>query len=335
MKMNDRQYGILTGVFIGILAVMGSAFLLAATGQKINYGLILPSIQMYNADHSPAYSAIIDDVRTTAGSGTDSQLYTAQATEELVRDTMAVFPGTTNITTIGTISTGTLPWANLSKTSSSLADLATKSAGALDSGNLDINRMPASGTWAPSGDIKVDTTTSADSPALWIDFTAHSIRAHGGVRLPRVPSSADVNTLDAYEEGTFTPTLTCASPGSLSVSYYVATGHYTRVGNRIDFNLYMVWDMTIGTATGVVQVAGLPAAAATSSNRGWSICAVRNDAGITTLQAATRWVQATTVPTYSYLVIEEYSAGARYQTLIGAMSASSGALNISGTYFTD
>lgn len=39
-------------------------------------------------------------------------------------------------------------WGQIDKTTSSLADITTRSAGDLSSGNLDIARMPAGGTWA-------------------------------------------------------------------------------------------------------------------------------------------------------------------------------------------
>ena len=72
------------------------------------------------------------------------------------------YVGQTSITTLGTIGTGTwnataIAWAKVDKTGSSLADLATKSAGALDSGNLAWARLPGSpgGTWSIGGTLVV------------------------------------------------------------------------------------------------------------------------------------------------------------------------------------
>jgi len=48
---------------------------------------------------------------------------------------------------------GAIAWADVSKISSSLADLATRSAGDLSSGNLAIARMPTGGTWSLSSDL--------------------------------------------------------------------------------------------------------------------------------------------------------------------------------------
>lgn len=66
---------------------------------------------------------------------------------------LSTWAGSTNLTTLGTISTGTwnataIAWAKVDKTGSSLADLATRSASDLSSGNLPYAQLPTgSGTW--------------------------------------------------------------------------------------------------------------------------------------------------------------------------------------------
>lgn len=44
-------------------------------------------------------------------------------------------------------------------------------------------------------------------------------------------TSADANTLDDYEEGTWTPALNCGTSGSITLS--TATGFYTKVGRLV------------------------------------------------------------------------------------------------------
>lgn len=71
--------------------------------------------------------------------------------------------------------------------------------------------------------------------------------------------SADPNTLDDYEEGTWTPIL---SPGSGSgQTYTIQNGHYVKIGNRvwISCNLTMAG---LGTAAGISSFGGLPFVAA-------------------------------------------------------------------------
>ena len=50
-------------------------------------------------------------------------------------------------------------WGKISKSGSSLGDLATRSAGDLNSGNLDIARMPTGGNWSISSDLSIAGST--------------------------------------------------------------------------------------------------------------------------------------------------------------------------------
>lgn len=80
--------------------------------------------------------------------------------------------------------------------------------------------------------------------------------ALNGVQFPAtaVPS-ADANTLDDYEEGTFTPTLGGASGNSYS--YATQIGSYTKIGRVVYFNLHI--KLNINTAgTGNLYFDGLP-----------------------------------------------------------------------------
>jgi len=69
---------------------------------------------------------------------------------------LSTWAGSTNLTTLGTITTGiwqgtNIDWSRVSKTGSSLADLATRSAGDLNSGTLPAARLPAPTTTALGG----------------------------------------------------------------------------------------------------------------------------------------------------------------------------------------
>lgn len=68
-------------------------------------------------------------------------------------------------------------------------------------------------------------------------------------------ASTNANTLDDYEEGTFTPTIegtTTAGTGT----YSSQTGRYTKVGNRVFVHALLNW--TAHTGTGDIRIAGLP-----------------------------------------------------------------------------
>lgn len=72
-------------------------------------------------------------------------------------------------------------------------------------------------------------------------------------------ASGDANTLDDYEEGIWTPTLTFATPGNISVAYTTQYGTYTKIGRGVTVNLNIVTStFTHTTASGILQVTGLP-----------------------------------------------------------------------------
>jgi hypothetical protein len=77
----------------------------------------------------------------------------------------------------------------------------------------------------------------------------------GQIKFPATQNaSANANTLDDYEEGTFTPTITASSGAFTTVS---GTGFYTKVGRVITLQ-GEVTITTVGTASGSILVAGLP-----------------------------------------------------------------------------
>ena len=64
-------------------------------------------------------------------------------------------------------------------------------------------------------------------------------------------------TLDSYEEGTWTPEYTGATSAG-SYTYTTQTGVYTKIGNRVtvDFKLLNITDSSVGS--GNVLITGLP-----------------------------------------------------------------------------
>jgi hypothetical protein len=110
--------------------------------------------------------------------------------------------------------------------------------------------------------------------------------------------SANVNTLDDYEEGTFTPALGFPTPGTSSWAVATAVGWYTKIGNRVLFHFVYIGTLTKGTvaATEVLTLSGLPFpgnAAASSGSRyvaemqGWTKTGYTQVNGTTSLGATT------------------------------------------------
>ena len=77
-----------------------------------------------------------------------------------------------------------------------------------------------------------------------------------GITFPATQSaSSDANTLDDYEEGTFTPTMSGASGGPVVLS--TALGQYTKIGNVVNFRL-RVTVSNANAASGAISINGLP-----------------------------------------------------------------------------
>lgn len=85
----------------------------------------------------------------------------------------------------------------------------------------------------------------------------------GRIKFPAVQvSSADPNTLDDYEEGTWTPAITFNVPGNLAVTYTSRVGIYTKIGQLITIGCTIFTaTFTHTTASGALFVSGLPFAA--------------------------------------------------------------------------
>ena len=76
-----------------------------------------------------------------------------------------------------------------------------------------------------------------------------------GITFPATQSaSSDANTLDDYEEGTFTPTVT-STTGTITTAS--ATGFYTKIGRCVNITC-AVTITTGGTGGGTLKVAGAP-----------------------------------------------------------------------------
>ena len=63
-----------------------------------------------------------------------------------------------------------------------------------------------------------------------------------------------------YEEGTWTPTFTCATPGDLVFTYDARVGTYTKVGRQVTVTceITSLAGITYTTASGGVVITGLP-----------------------------------------------------------------------------
>ena len=85
-----------------------------------------------------------------------------------------------------------------------------------------------------------------------------------GITFPATQSaSSNANTLDDYEEGTFTPSLTGSSGGA--ATYAVRDGIYTKVGKLCTVNFWIYCD-TKNTLSGNITLTGLPFASSSTAS---------------------------------------------------------------------
>jgi len=107
-----------------------------------------------------------------------------------------------------------------------------------------------------SGTITGATTmASTSSFATTIGVGAATPSASGaGITFPATQSaSSDANTLDDYEEGTWTPAFVNIGTGTYTTQF----GRYTKVGRLVTIECYVVI-ASLGSASGAMTLSGLP-----------------------------------------------------------------------------
>jgi hypothetical protein len=115
--------------------------------------------------------------------------------------------------------------------------------------NIYLNREAGSGrVIIPSGTLQVATT---------IGVGATPSTSGAGITFPATQSaSSDANTLDDYEEGTWTPELRFGG-GTTGITYGSRAAQYTKIGNTVTIWFWLILTSK-GSSTGNVQIFGLP-----------------------------------------------------------------------------
>ena len=135
--------------------------------------------------------------------------------------------------------------------------------------------------------ITGNTGTLISASTIGVGGTTPSASG-AGITFPATQNpSSDANTLDDYEEGTWTPT--CVSTGQ-TINYSTRGGTYTRIGNTVRAECAIVISSVSGTTSGTT-ITGLPFANAGESYTGLGIIGY-NDGFAATVYSA--WIQSTT-----------------------------------------
>lgn len=177
------------------------------------------------------------------------------------------------------------------------------------------------------------------------------VSSSGGDGLPSPGTPGNVVVVDAagtgiedggeaavlFDSGTFTPTVTFATPGNLSVAYGRQLGWYTRVGNFVFFTLdVQATTFTFTTASGNFQINGLPLAVATVSPSSGPPCFLGNFAGINTDAGDVQLnARAASGQTYLNILSSRDNAAGAVATTSYFTTGTAVSLTISGFYVTD
>lgn len=147
--------------------------------------------------------------------------------------------------------------------------------------------------------------------------TSILISSVAGVNFPATQvASADANTLDDYEEGTFTPALTAGTTNP-TVTYVVQSGNYTKVGRVVSISARLQISAISG-GSGAIRISGLPFANA------MGICGAHASwISTLTLPVGTTWADTYFEGNDLHLCIAASGTAAGAQQLsIGAVGAS-------------
>jgi hypothetical protein len=99
-----------------------------------------------------------------------------------------------------------------------------------------------------SGRLLVGTSTANANGGI--------LQLTSGITFPATAVAAtDVNTLDDYEEGTWTPT---QGAGLTVVGTFSSNGHYTKIGRQVTVQGYVAGSTSVAAATSSIICAGLP-----------------------------------------------------------------------------
>jgi hypothetical protein len=177
------------------------------------------------------------------------------------------------------------------------------------------------------------TLTLPDALALVTPTVSGLLTLTGGqAAFPatQVPS-ADPNTLDDYEEGTWTMGVTFATPGDLNVVYSAQTGRYTKVGRAFLYDgTVTTTTFTYTTSTGALRVTGLPIA----SGSGIPSVSLTRWTGVVSAVTTPQIVALVSSPNIQFEVMNVASGTTATLTQANAASGTQKSIILSGTYAT-
>jgi len=169
---------------------------------------------------------------------------------------------------------------------------------------------------------KANLATPAFTTGIGVGATAAGA---GGIAFPATAVAvADANTLDDYEEGTFTPVLSFGG-GTTGITYALQSGSYTKIGNRVEWSCFIILTSK-GSSTGAAAISGLPFASANSDN---AYAAVVVRASVVTYTGMIMAIHTKNTATVSF---EQLSEAGSNTSMTDANFANTSNILLSGSY---
>lgn len=100
--------------------------------------------------------------------------------------------------------------------------------------------------------------TTSPVEAMRIDSSGHAIIPAGVTLGTSAGVYSAANTLDDYEEGTFTPALHRFTGGDVTATYSSQTGRYTKIGRLVNVEIDLVVTSISAQGSSYAMVSGLP-----------------------------------------------------------------------------
>lgn len=116
-----------------------------------------------------------------------------------------------------------------------------------------------------------------------------------GITFPATVSlSSDANTLDDYEEGTFTPTIT-GSVSNPTIINPAFSAKYTRIGRQVTIHFYLQGGRTGGTGSGDLKIGNMPFPINTGDDGAGAVITYGVNCGVSSTYVGVRRFDNTTV----------------------------------------
>lgn len=164
------------------------------------------------------------------------------------------------------------------------------------------------------------------APAASPTFTG-LVTTAGQIKFPAIANpSADVNTLDDYEEGTWEAAFACSTSGTITIDNSYKTGAYTKIGRQVTVTGLFIVD-SVSSPVGALALTGLPFAVGAGNQNRVAVAVIGYGLEATATMPPVGRIDASA----SLIQIDKYAAAAPV-AMAGDVKAGS-TFFISTTYF--